>query len=169
MTEHRSRAARIIATVGGLGDILPAPGTTAGSLPAAILWWSVCQATTTNSARIIITAVALVIVAGVGLWASEVEGRRRQEGDPRPVVIDEVAGQWLTYLVALPLLPFLAGVQLAIFTVAGFLLFRFFDVVKPWPVRELEKFPGGVGIIADDLAAGYLAAFVLIIGWKVLG
>ena len=169
MTENHSRTARIIATVGGLGDVLPAPGTTAGSLPAAVLWWGVCQAATTNTARIIVTAVALVIVVGVGLWASEVECRRRQERDPRPVVVDEVAGQWLTYLVALPLLPLLAGMQLAIFTVAGFLLFRFFDVVKPWPVRELEKFPGGIGIIADDLAAGYLAAFVLIIGWKVLG
>ena len=159
MTEDHSRTARIIATVGGLGDVLPAPGTTAGSLPAAILWWGACQVATTNTTRIIVTAVALVIAAGAGLWASEVEARRRQEGDPRPIVIDEVAGQWLTYLVAIPLLPFLSGIQLAIFTVAGFLLFRFFDVVKPWPVRELEKFPGGVGIIADDLAAGYLAAF----------
>lgn len=159
----------MIATVGGLGDILPAPGTTAGSLPAAILWWGACQAATTNTTRIIVTAVALVIVAGVGIWASEAESRRRDTHDPRSVVIDEVAGQWLTYLVAIPFLPLLAGVPLAIFTAAGFLLFRFFDVVKPWPVRELEKFPGGIGIIADDLAAGYMAAFVLIVGWKVLG
>lgn len=159
----------MIATVGGLGDVLPAPGTTAGSLPAALLWWGICQVATTNTSRIIVTAVALVIVVGVGIWASEVEGRRRDKHDPRPVVIDEVAGQWLTYLVAIPFLPLLVGVQLAIFAAAGFLLFRFFDVVKPWPIRELEKFPGGIGIIADDLAAGYMAAFVLIVGWKVLG
>lgn len=168
MTESHSRTAHIIATVGGLGDILPAPGTTAGSLPAAILWWGVCQSTASNSPRILITAIFLIVAAGVGLWASEVEARQREENDPRPVVIDEVAGQWLTYLVAIPFLPFLSGMQLALFAAIGFLLFRFFDVVKPWPVRAFEKFPGGIGIMADDLAAGYLAAFVLVIGWRIL-
>ncbi len=169
MTEQGSSLARLIATMGGLGEKLPAPGTTAGSLPAALLWWAGCLVVTTTSARIAVTAVALVVATAAGLWASEKEAARRGASDPGPIVIDEVAGQWLTYLVALPFLPVLASNQLAIFAAAGFLLFRFFDVVKPWPIRVCEKLPGGIGIVADDLAAGYFAAFALLIGWKIFG
>jgi len=109
----------------------------------------------------------LVLFTIVGIWSSEIESARRGEGDPRPIVIDEAAGQWLTYLVALPFVPLLSPVHLAIFAVAGFFLFRFFDVVKVWPIKAFEKLPGGIGIVADDLAAGYFAAACLIIGWKV--
>ena len=70
---------------------------------------------------------------------------------------------------ALPFVPMTASVQLAIFAAAGFFLFRFFDVVKVWPIKACEKLPGGIGIVADDLAAGYFAAACLIIGWKVFG
>jgi phosphatidylglycerophosphatase A len=119
--------------------------------------------------RIVLTAVGLVLFAIVGIWSSEIEAERRGENDPRPIVVDEAAGQWLTYLVALPFVPMTASVQLAIFAAAGFLLFRFFDVVKVWPIRACEKLPGGIGIVADDLAAGYFAAACLIIGWKVFG
>jgi len=83
-------------------------------------------------------------------------------------VVDEIAGQWLTYLVALPFVPLQNSTHLAVFALAGFLLFRFFDIVKPWPIRAFERLPGGIGIIADDLAAGYFAAAVLAIGWKLL-
>jgi phosphatidylglycerophosphatase A len=123
----------------------------------------------TNQLRIAMTAIGLVVFALVGVWSSEIESERRGEGDPRPIVVDEAAGQWLTYLVALPLLPLLTTSQIAIFSAAGFFLFRFFDVVKVWPIKAFEKLPGGIGIVADDLAAGYLAAACLIIGWKVFG
>ena len=83
-------------------------------------------------------------------------------------MIDEVAGQWLTYLVAMPFAAPSTSTQLAVFAGVGFLLFRFFDIVKPWPIRSCEKFPGGIGIVADDLAAGYFAAATLAIGWRVL-
>jgi phosphatidylglycerophosphatase A len=159
--------ARAVATFGGLGDRLPAPGTTVGSLPPALLWLGICVAATTNQARIVLTAVGLVVFTIVGIWSSEIEAERRQESDPRPIVVDEAAGQWLTFLVALPFLPLLTTVQLAIFAAAGFFLFRFFDVVKVWPIKTFEKLPGGIGIVADDLAAGYFAAACLIIGWKV--
>jgi phosphatidylglycerophosphatase A len=160
--------ARAVATFGGLGDRLPAPGTTVGSLPPALLWLGLCAVLPTNPLRVALTAVGLVVFAVVGIWSSEIEAERRREGDPRPIVVDEAAGQWLTFLVALPFLPVLTTTQLAVFAAAGFLLFRFFDVVKVWPIKVFEKFPGGIGIVADDLAAGYFAAACLVIGWKVL-
>jgi phosphatidylglycerophosphatase A len=128
-----------------------------------------CSALPTNPLRIALTAVGLVVFAVVGIWSSEIEAERRGESDPRPIVVDEAAGQWLTYLVALPFVPLLTIVQLAVFAGAGFLLFRFFDVVKVWPIKSFEKLPGGIGIVADDLAAGYFAAACLIIGGKVFG
>lgn len=160
--------ARAVATFGGLGDRLPAPGTTVGSLPPALLWFGLCTVLPTNPLRVAVTAVGMVIFTVLGIWSSEIEAERRREGDPRPIVIDEAAGQWLTFLVALPFLPVLATAQLALFAGAGFLLFRFFDVVKVWPIKVFEKFPGGIGIVADDLAAGYFAAACLVIGWKIL-
>ena len=160
--------ARAVATFCGLGDRLPAPGTTVGSLPPALVWFGLCAALPSEKARIVITAAGLVVLAVVGVWSSEIEAERRGATDPRPIVVDEAAGQWLTYLVALPFLPLLNTVQLAAFAGAGFLLFRFFDVVKVWPIRAFEKLPGGIGIVADDLAAGYLAAACLAIGWRVL-
>jgi len=165
----KDQIARVIATGGGLGEKLPAPGTTAGSFPATLVWWAACLVVTTTSARVAMTAAGLVVATVAGLWAAEKEAVRRGASDPGPIVIDEVAGQWLTYLVALPFLPFLASKTLIIFAVAGFLLFRFFDVVKPWPIRACEKLPGGIGIVADDLAAGYFAAFALLIGWRIFG
>ncbi len=166
MSGHQPLA-RAVATFGGLGDKLPAPGTTVGSLPPAILWLGICSFLSTSSARIVLTAAGLVLFSIVGIWSSEIEAGRRGEGDPRPIVIDEAAGQWLTYLVALPFVPLLSSIHLAIFAAAGFFLFRFFDVVKVWPIKAFEKLPGGIGIVADDLAAGYFAAACLIIGWKV--
>ncbi len=159
--------ARAVATFGGLGDRLPAPGTTVGSLPPALLWLGICAFLPTNPARITLTAAGLVLFTVVGIWSSEIEAERRGEDDPRPIVVDEAAGQWLTYLVALPFVPLLVPSHLAIFATAGFFLFRFFDVIKVWPIKAFEKLPGGIGIVADDLAAGYFAAACLIIGWRV--
>ena len=159
--------ARAVATFGGLGDKLPAPGTTVGSLPPALLWMGLYMAIPINQLRIALTAVGLIVFTIIGIWSAEIEAERRQESDPRPIVVDEAAGQWLTYLVALPFVPLMTIPPLAIFAAAGFLLFRFFDVIKVWPIKAFEKLPGGIGIVADDLAAGYFAAASLIIGWKV--
>jgi phosphatidylglycerophosphatase A len=160
--------ARALSTFGGLGDRLPAPGTTVGSLPPALLWLGICAAVPNNQFRLAATAIGLLVFAVVGIWSSEIEALRRGAEDPRPIVIDEAAGQWLTFLVALPFVPFLNTPQLAVFVAVGFLLFRFFDVVKPWPIRAFEKLPGGIGIVADDLAAGYFAAACLAIGWRLI-
>jgi len=161
MNTNEGKAARLVATVFGLGDHLPAPGTTAGSFPAAVVWFAVMIAIPDPRYDLVATVVGVIIATIAGLWAAEEEGRRRGIEDPGPVVIDEVAGQWLCYLVALP---FVNGTfeGLVIFTVFGFFLFRLFDIVKPWPANRLEKLHGGLGIMADDLAAGLYAGFCLI-------
>ena len=153
-----------IATVLGLGDRLPAPGTTAGSLPAIIGWWLAMVVVTEPNSRLVATLAGTAIVLVVGTWASERESARRGAGDPGPVAIDEVAGQWLTMVPALLLLEDPTTAQLGLAAVAGFFLFRFFDVAKPWPVRRFERLPGGIGIMADDVVAGGLAAAVLAAG-----
>jgi phosphatidylglycerophosphatase A len=163
-----ARAARLIATVGGLGERLPAPGTTAGSLPAALLWSVLALLLRKPWQLAAVTAVLAVAAIAVGVWAAGVEETRRGGNDPGPVVIDEVAGQWLCFLVALPLAALGSVRDVVVFAGGGFLLFRIFDVVKPWPVRPLERLPGGAGIVADDLAAGAIAGIVLALGWRFL-
>jgi phosphatidylglycerophosphatase A len=78
--------------------------------------------------------------------------RQVDRKDPGIVVVDEVVGQWVT-LIALPFTPLTAGL--------GFVLFRVMDIAKPWPARDLERVPGGWGIMADDVAAGVYAHLAL--------
>ncbi|HVN74948.1 MAG TPA: phosphatidylglycerophosphatase A [Thermoanaerobaculaceae bacterium] len=148
----RATLARVLATVGGLGDVLPAPGTTVGSLAGAAVYWAASALWPTA-----VTPVALaglVLVLPVSVWASGEEARRRGVVDPHPVVIDEVAGQWAALATVALVQRHQPGLrELA----AGFLLFRIFDVLKPWPIRRLERLPGGWGIVADDIAAGVAA------------
>jgi phosphatidylglycerophosphatase A len=132
----------IIATVGFLGYVPVAPGT-AGSLAALLLYVPLRSAAT---APVFVAVMAVLLVAG--WWASNEAERALQRKDPGPVVVDEVFGMLVT-LAWLPLS--WTGVF------AGFLLFRVFDVVKPFPVRRLERLPGGAGIMADDTAAGVYA------------
>jgi phosphatidylglycerophosphatase A len=163
MSERGSTLARVVATVGGLGDLLPAPGTTAGSLPAALLWWVMCIAVPTSSFRIILTGIGLAVAVVIGTWAADSEARRRRGTDPGPVVVDEVAGQWLTFLIALLFLPEAYSAPVVVLAVAGFFIFRFFDIFKPWPIRKLESYPGGFGIMVDDLGAGLYSGGCLLI------
>jgi phosphatidylglycerophosphatase A len=87
------------------------------------------------------------------VWSAGVTARERNLKDPQIVVVDEVLGQWIALAGALSLnwKTFLAALA----------LFRFFDILKPWPVRQLEALPGGLGINADDIMAGVYAALVL--------
>ena len=94
------------------------------------------------------------------IWAAGETARQTGIEDPQFVVVDEVVGQWLA----------LAGARASELEGIGpgcaFLLFRLFDIWKPFPVRQLESLPGGVGIVADDLMAGLYAALVLFLaGW----
>ncbi len=94
----------------------------------------------------------IVVVVAVGIPAATLEARRCGKKDPSHVVIDEVAGQLVT-LIACPI------VWHAL--LIGFILFRAFDIVKPPPVRSLERLPEGTGIVVDDLGAGVYALIVL--------
>jgi phosphatidylglycerophosphatase A len=151
VTKVLDSLARLVATGLGSGYSPFAPGT-AGSivglllfLPLAGLTWPVQLAAT--------GAVTLVGAIAAGRVARGV-GRK----DPGLVVVDEVAGQCITFL-ALPITPVTA--------LAGFLLFRAMDIVKPWPARDLERLPGGWGIMADDVAAGIYAHLALRAGLAV--
>ena len=98
----------------------------------------------------------LLLVLVTGTLAADRAEKLIGEKDPSEVVIDEVLGQWITFL------PFAA---LGFWEyVAGFILFRIFDIVKPWPVRQLESLGGGFGIMIDDAAAGIYAMTVLAVG-----
>ncbi|NWG01028.1 MAG: phosphatidylglycerophosphatase A [Thermoanaerobaculaceae bacterium] len=151
----RERAAFLLATVGGLGEVLPAPGTTVGSLLAATLFLLL-----ETVARAVALPVALLVLAGLlplSVAACGREAERRGVVDPGPVVLDEVAGQWLALTGVALVAPAPLGVGGA---AVSFLLFRAFDVAKPWPISRLERLRGGLGIVADDLAAGAAAAAV---------
>jgi phosphatidylglycerophosphatase A len=128
----------------------PGPGTW-GSLATVLLWWLLASHLP-PAARIPVIALLITVVVAIGIPAATLEERGCGKKDPSHVVIDEVAGQLLT-LVACPI------VWQAL--LAGFILFRAFDIVKPPPVRSLERLPEGTGIVVDDLGAGIYGLIVL--------
>jgi phosphatidylglycerophosphatase A len=89
----------------------------------------------------------------IGVLAATIVERETELPDPGHVVIDEVAGQWIALSFSRVNLSHL---------LAGFLLFRLFDIVKPWPARRLEHLPGGWGIMLDDVAAGVYALLLML-------
>ena len=157
------RLAFHLATVGGLGERLPAPGTTIGSLVAALAFAALARLAPT--VLLPIAAIVLVLALPLSVWACGTEAARRGVTDPGPVIFDEVAGQWLA-LTALT--AGLSGPPSLAATGTSFLLFRVFDVAKPWPIGRLERLPGGWGVVADDLAAGLVATVVQLIGLRLL-
>lgn len=101
--------------------------------------------------------VVIAAVTLVGIWAASRTERVLKIKDPGKVVVDEVAGQ----LIALLPLPLTRIGPWPVLVVIAFLLFRFFDIVKPYPARRLESLHGGLGIMADDLVAGAYAAIIV--------
>jgi phosphatidylglycerophosphatase A len=104
--------------------------------------------------------VFVVIVTAVGTWAAHEAERLLGAKDPGDIVIDEVAGMALSVL-ALPSTPAVL--------VAGFVLFRIFDIVKPYPANALQRLRGGAGVMIDDLVAGLYALVVLVLARSLLG
>ena len=150
----------MVATFFGAGRLRPGPGTW-GSLAAMLLWWLLASHVPASLHVPVILAL-IVASTAIGIPAATLEARGCGEKDPSHVVIDEVAGQLVT-LVACPILwkPLLAG----------FILFRAFDIVKPPPIRRLEKLPEGTGIVVDDLGAGVYGLIVLqlLLHFRLLG
>ena len=143
-----SACATALATGFGSGYSPLAPGT-AGSAVGLLLWWPLHALPLAQQ----LAAIALVSLAGVA--AAGHVARRAGIEDPGIVVVDEIAGMWVSLLL-LPLTPATAA--------AGFLLFRVMDVLKPYPARQFEQLPGGWGIMADDLMAGVYANLLLRVG-----
>lgn len=132
-----------------IGFIPGAPGTYA-SFVTAILYYALYRVSGQILPILHVSTVCLITLAGI-LASAEISRRTGQE-DPSYIVIDEVAGQLLTFL----FLP------VSFFNLAlGFIAFRVFDMWKPFPIRKLESFEKGVGVMADDLLAGIYGNVVL--------
>ena len=140
----------LIATFFGCGRIRPGPGTWA-SAATVLLWLLISQAAGARLQVLIALLLACLAIA-LGIPAATRVARETGITDPSFVVIDEVAGQMIALLAA----PVRWKTLLA-----GFILFRAFDIVKPPPLRLLEKIPGGAGIMLDDVGAGLYALFIL--------
>ena len=141
-----NRLGLFIATCAYVGYVPLAPGTF-GSAAGLVVFFAV-----RGTASVSLELAAVVIVFAVGIWSATVAERHLGEVDPAPVVIDEVAGM----LITLALLPVnLTG------ALVGFLIFRLFDVVKPWPSSRFERLPCGLGIMADDAMAAVYGQLVM--------
>lgn len=145
------RGLMILATLGPIGK-LPAPGT-AGSFAALFMGYWLLQF---GWLSLFFGTIAVCII---GIHAADAYERATGKKDASEVIIDEVAGQWIA-LLALPTA--LEGQALLIWFLAAFALFRFFDILKPGPVRKAEAYKGGWGVMADDIVAGILAAGILL-------
>ena len=139
-----TRLGLAIATSLGVGYVPVASGTFGSA--AGLVLWAVLPST------MVVQATAIVVLFVVGSWAGSVAERHFGRTDPGEVVVDEVMGMLLTL--------FLTGVGWT-GAVAGFFLFRLFDIVKPFPARRLEHLPGGVGVMADDAMAAIYANVAL--------
>ena len=139
---------KILATFFYLGMIKYAPGTF-GTLGAALLYGLIWYLGLAYFFVILACFLGASLAnLAVGAWAEKYFGKK----DPGCVVIDEVAGYFLTVLFFAPSFTTWIG---------GFLFFRIFDILKPYPIKKLEKLPGGVGILLDDLAAAVYAGICL--------
>ncbi len=144
----KAKWAWTIATFFGAGLGKPGPGTW-GSVAAVLLWAAYAKFIhPTPHALLFALAVGIVLAIVVGVPAASIAARESGRKDPQFVVIDEVAGQWIALLFS----PF--DLRHGLIALA---LFRLFDIVKPFPARQLESLPEGWGIVFDDVAAGLYA------------
>ena len=151
--------ATLTATFFGIGHLRPGPGSWASAV--TVLLWAVLAHSLPHPTRVPAAVALALVVTLIGIPAATQVARASGKKDPSFVVIDEVAGQ-LIALIAIPIAwkTFLAG----------FILFRVFDIFKPPPVRQLERLPEGAGIVLDDVAASIyaLAVMQLLLHWGLL-
>jgi phosphatidylglycerophosphatase A len=154
MAGKRTFWAWTVATFFGAGLGKPGPGTW-GSVAAVLIWSGTALLLHPSPEWLLgLTLAGVVLAVGLGVPAATIAARESGRKDPGFVVIDEVAGQWITLAAAKP---DWKHILLAL------LLFRVFDIYKPFPVRQLEKLPEGWGIVFDDVAAGLYAWAVLLL------
>ena len=145
---RKTRWAWMVGTWFGAGLLKPGPGTY-GSVTALLLWAGAALAFHPSWMELGVgTAIAAAAATAVGIPTATIVAREAGREDPGFVVVDEVAGQWIALI---GMRPDWRHAALAL------VLFRLFDIAKPWPVRRLEDLPGGAGIMLDDVAAGALA------------
>jgi len=148
-----SKPAWAVGTFLGIGLLKPGPGTWA-SLATALLWFSAARVAHPGPANLAIaTGIAALVITLTGIPAATVVARESGKEDPGHVVIDEVAGQLIPLIVC--------PIEIRRLLLA-FALFRIFDIVKPWPARQLERLHGGTGIMLDDIAAGIYALVIML-------
>ena len=150
MINHPFHPSTILSTWFWVGLLPKAPGTW-GALAAVILAWFIQTGFGEDGTAALL--IGTIAVFFIGWWAADQYERRNDGDDPGEVVIDEVAGQWLACLFLPPVIWLY---------VAAFVLFRMFDIFKPWPVDHLDKHgSGGLGIMQDDRAAGLYVLIIL--------
>lgn len=141
-----------VGTFFGAGRCRPGPGSWGAGL-AALLWFAAGSLLSLSKVQLAWwTLGAAAVATAVGIPAATRVEQESGRHDPGYVVIDEAAGQWVALIHA--------HADWASLLVA-FLLFRFFDILKPWPARRLERLPRGWGIVIDDLAAGVYALLLV--------
>ncbi len=138
----------------GAGFLPVAPGTWASAITALLVYF-----TPLSRAPFLVLAAATAVVYALGVPAASISERHYAEKDPRPCVIDEVAGQ----MVSLWLVPRHPG-----YYIASFFLFRILDIVKPFPVSRSEALPRGIGIMTDDVLAGAYVMLALLLARTVI-
>jgi phosphatidylglycerophosphatase A len=149
--EKKTLWAWLTATFFGAGLLKPGPGTYA-SIAALLLWLAPAHAFHPTTATLAVaTAIAAIAATLIGIPAATIVARESGRKDPGLVVIDEVAGQLFALILCPPDWPH---------AILALILFRLFDILKPWPIRKLEALPTGTGIMLDDVAAGLLALAV---------
>lgn len=143
----------------GVGLLRPAPGTW-GSLAAILLAWTIDR-----FLGLPLLVVATAAVTAIGFWAVSVELKDRPAADPGEIVIDEVAGQWISFILPASVfwwrgyegwLPYPAPL-------AAFVLFRLFDIWKPWLVGRADRRGDAAGVMLDDLWAGLFAGIATLL------
>lgn len=150
----RRAVARVVATAGGAGYAPWAPGTW-GTAVAAVLAWGLAPCSTAEMALITLT------VTLVGTWATAEAQAQWGTHDDQRVVVDEVVGYWLTVL--------LVDRGSLAWLALGFVVFRLLDIIKPWPIRWIDRnVRGAIGVMADDLAAGLAGSVVLLAATKLV-
>jgi phosphatidylglycerophosphatase A len=152
VSERKAGPAIWIATAGGAGYFPIAPGT-AGSVVGVAVVAVLALLPLQRDLAIAVLAAASVGIFFAGVWAAGEAEKFFGKTDPGQVVIDEVVGQMLTFL----LIPHARWMWL----LGGFLLFRVFDIIKPAPARQAERIPRGWGIMMDDVVAGLYGLVVL--------